>query len=137
MKRFFHPKGAQAKTGFSLVEVALSLGVFGFGFITLVPLLALGLNSARQSQNDITTAQIAATLAEEARQGTSVTGTTYFDFQGGACSSAQAAYRTTATLTSLPTTIGTAVVQRLTLAVTPVGAPDRARIYAVVLPLAW
>jgi uncharacterized protein (TIGR02598 family) len=136
MKRFFHPNRC-GKTGFSLVEVALSLGVFSFGFITLVPLLALGLNSARQSQNDATTAQIAATLAEEARQGTSVTGTSYFDFQGGACPAAQAVYRATGSFTSLPPATGTPMVQRLTLKVTPVGAPDRARIYAVVLPVAW
>ena len=115
--------------GFSLVEATFTIGLMSFGFLTLAPLLALGLKTARLARDDRATAQIAQTLIEEARQGTLAAGTVYLDFEGAACGSAQAAY--TAQSTSLPIT-GSASLTRLTLQVTPLGAPDRVRIYAVV-----
>ncbi len=105
--------------GFSLVESALSIGVLSFGFLALAPLLALGLTSA----------QIAATLIEQAKQGTLATGTIYLDSGSNPCASNQAAYAVLGT--STPLSAGTT---RLALRVTPVGAPGSARIYADVFP---
>ena len=115
--------------GFSLVEATFTIGLMSFGFLALAPLLALGLKTARLARNDRATAPIAQTLVEEARQGTLAPGTVYLDFEGAPCNSAQAAY--TAQSTS-QTVAGSASLTQLTLRVTPLGAPDRARIYAVV-----
>jgi len=89
------------------------------------------LKTARFARDDRATAQIAQTLTEEARQGTLASGTAYLDFQGNACSFAQATY--SAQSTFQPVT-GSASLTRLTLRVTPLGAPDRVRIYATVFP---
>ncbi len=95
----------------------------------LAPLLALGLKSARNAQDDRATAQIAQTLTQEAQQGTLPTGTIYLDFQGVPCSASQAAFTVQSTSQSIA---GDASLTRLTVQVTPVGAPDRARTYALV-----
>jgi uncharacterized protein (TIGR02598 family) len=130
MKPFlFMHGGKKQRGGFSLVEVAFSIGLLSFSMLTLAPLLALGLKNSRAARNDRESAQIAQTLVQEAEQGTPVTGTVYLDFEGAASCPAQAAY--TARATSIPVT-GNAALTRLTLLLTPVGEPDRARIYAVV-----
>ena len=121
--------GKKQRGGFSLVEATFSIGLLSFGFLTLAPLLALGLKSARVAQDDRATAQIAQTLMQEAQQGTLAIGTNYLDFQGNTCSPAQAAY--TALGTS-QTITGSASLNRLTVQVTPLGAPDHARTYALV-----
>jgi uncharacterized protein (TIGR02598 family) len=121
----YAPKRQQG--GFSLVEATFSIGLLSFGFLTLAPLLALGMKTARLAQDDRATAQIAQTLIEEARQGTPPSGTVYLNLDGAVCGSAQAAYSVQATSQSLATSLS-----RLTLRVTPVGAPDRVRTYAVV-----
>jgi len=112
------------------VETALSLGIVSFGFLSLISMMSLGLKTAHQARDNRTSAQIAQTLIEEARQGTLTSGTLYLDCQGGACRSTEAAY--TAQSTFLP--MSGAFLTQLTLRVTPLGAPDRARIYAVVYP---
>ncbi len=121
------------RNGFSLVEATFSIGLLSCGFLTLAPLLALGLKDARLARNDRVTAQIAQNLVEEAKQGTPVTGTSYLDLEGSPCSSSQAAYTAQTTSTQLA---GSPLLNRLTIRLTPLGAPDRARIYAVVLPSA-
>ena len=119
--------------GFSLVEATFSLGILSFGFLSLAPLLAMGLASARLARDDRATAQIAQTLIEDGRQGTLVSGTLYLDIQGTALTSAQmAAY--TAKTTSVTPYLGNAALTQLTLQVTPLGAPDRTRFYAAVFP---
>jgi uncharacterized protein (TIGR02598 family) len=118
-----------ARGGFSLVEATLSIGLLSFGFLTLVPLMAIGLKTARVAHTNRDTAQIAQSLVEEARQGTLASGTTYLDFQGNATGATTAAYAAQSTLQAVS---GNATLTRLTLRVTPVGAPDRARTYAVV-----
>jgi len=118
-----------ARSGFSLVEATLSLGILSVGFLSLAPLLAMGLKTARRAHNNRDTIQIAQSLVEEAKQGTLAAGTTYFDFQGNPIDCTQAAY--TAQSAFLPVT-GSSTLTRLTLVVTPLGAPDRARNYAVV-----
>jgi len=109
------------------VEATFSIGLMSFGFLTLTPLLALGMKTARLARDDRASAQIAQTLIEEAKQGTLASGTVYLDGEGAACGSAQAAYSVQTTSQSLATALS-----RLTLRVTPVGAPDRVRTYAVV-----
>jgi len=126
----FKARKRKERGGFNLVEATLSLGILSFGFLTLAPLLALGLNTARIAHANRDSAQIAQTLIEEARQGTLSAGTAYLDFQGNPVNSAGASY--TAQSTFSPVSQNTTLT-RLTLRVTPVGAPDRARIYAVVI----
>ena len=115
--------------GFSLVEATLSIGLLSFGFLTLTPLLSLGLKTSRVARDDRVTAQIAQTLIEEARQGTLTPGTPlYLDIQGATLSSAQtAAYIAQSTTLAIPGSL-----TQMKLQITPLGAPDRARTYAVV-----
>jgi uncharacterized protein (TIGR02598 family) len=135
MKAFLFNHGRKKRRGgFSLVEAAFSIGLLSFGVLTLSPLLALGLKSSRLARNNRATAQIAQTLVEEAKQGTLPTGTVYFDSGGATCpTSAQAAY--TVQSSSLPVA-GSPALTQLKLQVTPLGAPDRARIYAVIFQAA-
>jgi hypothetical protein len=67
-------------------------------------------------------------LIQEAQQGTLATGTIYLDEQGETCTAAQAAFAVQQTELPLAASLA-----RLTLQITPVGAPDRTRTYAVVL----
>jgi type II secretory pathway pseudopilin PulG len=131
MKLFrFHRDSCSARGGFSLVEASFTIGVMSFGLLTLAPLLGLGLKTARHARDDRASAQIARTLIQEAKQGTLGAGTLYLDNQGAACNPLGAAF------TAQPTTLAMGVsTSRLTLLVTPIGAPDRARVYAVVLPV--
>ena len=119
----------RARTGLSLVEAAFSIGLMSVGFLTLIPLLAVGMKASHGARDDRATAQIARTLIEEARQGTLATGPFYLDFQGNPCSSATATYTAQASSQTLGPSLS-----RLTLRVAPIGAPDRARTYAVVIP---
>ncbi len=102
-----------------------------FSFLTLAPLLGLGMKTARLARDDRASAQIARTLVEEAKQGTLGTSTAYLDDQGTPCSPVDAAF----VVQPVTQATGNAASQ-LTLRVTPVGAPGRARVYAVVLPVA-
>jgi uncharacterized protein (TIGR02598 family) len=117
--------------GFSLVEATLSIGLLSLGFLILAPLLALGLKSSRLARNDRATAQIAQTLIEEAKQGSLTPGSTvYLDIQGNTLPSPQtAAYTAQSTSQTAPGSL-----TRMTLHITPLGAPDRARTYAAVYP---
>jgi len=131
MKSFRRFSGRKRRRdGFSLVEATFSIGLLSFGLLSLAPLLALGLKTARGARDDRATAQIAQTLIQEAKQGTLPSGTVYLDIQGDTLSSSQsAAY--SAQSTSQPMA-GNTFLTRLTLRVTPLGALDRARTYAVV-----
>lgn len=126
-----HSDEKKRRGGFSLVEATFSIGLLSFGFLTLAPLLALGLKTARLARDDRATAQVAQTLIEEARQGTLASGTVYLDIQGTVLNSSQAAAYTAQSTSVTPYT-GNASLTQMTLRVTPVGAPDRARTYAVV-----
>jgi len=123
----------QARGGFSLVETALSLGILSFGFLSLISMMSLGLKAAGQSRDNLTSAQIAQTLVEEARQGTLAPGILYLDLQGNVCPSTEAAYTAQSTFQPLGPS-SASFLTRLTLRVTPHGAPERVRIYAVVYP---
>jgi uncharacterized protein (TIGR02598 family) len=136
MKLFrFQSAQRRKRGGFSLVEATFSIGLMSFGFLTLAPLLALGMKTARMARDDRATAQIAQTLIEEARQGTLPSGTVYLDIQGTPLNSAQAAAYA-AQSTAVTPYQGNAALTQMTLQVTPLGAPDRMRTYAVVFQAA-
>jgi len=132
MNSFFIGAGKnRQRGGFSLVEATFSLGLLSFGFLSLAPLLALGLTTARLARDDRATAQIAQTLIEEGEQGALPAGIVYLDIQGTALTSAQmAAYA--AQSTSVTPYLGNASLTQMTLQVTPLGAPNRTRFYAAV-----
>jgi type II secretory pathway pseudopilin PulG len=134
MKQFRFKLGRQRRRGFSLVEGVLSLGIISFGFLALAPLLVLGLGSAHLARENRATAQIAATLIEEAKQGTLGTAPVYFDSTSQPCSLNQAAYAVQPAEQTVAITGGTAPLIRLTLRVTPIGMPGAARTYADVFP---
>lgn len=127
--KIFRSARTKSCLGFSLVEASLSVGILGFGFISLAPLLSVGLTTARQARDGRISAQIAETLADEARDGTLTAGTAYYDNQGAACTSTGACYQVQTTLAAL---VGNCT--RLTVQVMPVATPARPLDYAVVLP---
>ena len=79
--------------GFSLVEVALALGIVAFGLIALMSLLPTGLNLAKQTADEAAAVSILSdesTRLDEAENGVPV----YFNANGMRMSSADgAAYR--------------------------------------------
>jgi uncharacterized protein (TIGR02598 family) len=132
MKRIrFHTGRCSARGGFNLVEVSFTIGVLSLAIVTLGPLLGLGLKTSRGARDDRMSAQIARTFAEEAKQGTLGTATSYLDDQGAPCNPQSAAF-----VVQPVTQSAGSVGSQLALRVTPVGAPGHARVYAVVLPVA-
>lgn len=130
----FHQGSKQRRGGFSLVEATFSIGLMSFGFLTMAPLLGLGLKTARLARDDRATAQIAQTLIEEAEQGTLPSGTVYLDIQGTPLNSANNSSSTavyTVQSKSVPVA-GSNGLTQMTLQIIPSGAPDRMRTYAVV-----
>ena len=131
MKRIrFHRGSRSARGGFNLVEVCFTIGVLSLAIVTLGPLMGVGLKTSRGARDDRASAQIALTLAEEAKQGTLGTGPVYLDDQGAACSPLNAAF----IAQPITQSAGNSASQ-LALRVTPAGAPAHARFYAVVLPV--
>lgn len=113
------------------MEATLSLGLVSFGFLVLIPLLALGLKTSRQARDNRTISQIAQTVIEEEKQGTLPSGTIYLDLQGNPTSAGQALY---VVRTSSPAAAGNTMLNRVTFQITPMDAPNRVQTYAVVLP---
>ena len=67
-----HSGAKKRRGGFSpdsASEATFSIGLLSFGFLTLAPLLALGLKTARLARDDRAAAQIAQTMIEEAQAG--------------------------------------------------------------------
>ncbi len=133
---YFKHRRNRLNGGFNLVEAVLSLGVLSFGFLALVPLLAVGSKAARQARDNEATTQIAETLIEDAKQGRLSSDPIYLDAQGNPCPQLEAIYKvqTQTASSSIPdnATAESGAPERLTLRITPTGAPDRARTYAVV-----
>ena len=129
MKPFLSICGRRQRGGFSLVEATFSVGLMTFGFLTLAPLLGVGMKTSLLARDDRTSTQIAQTLIQEAEQGTLPTGTVYFDSEGASCSSTQAAFAAQSTSQAVA---GSPALTQTALRVTPLGAPDHARTYAVV-----
>jgi Tfp pilus assembly protein PilV len=127
--KFFRSPRLRNCQGFSLVEASLSVGVLGFGVLSLAPMLGVGLTSARVARDSRISAQIAENLSDEARAGTLTTGTTYCDDQGVSCAAAGACYRIQSTQAALAGSC-----TRLTIQVTPIAARSRPLDYVAVLP---
>lgn len=131
MKRIrFHRGNRSTRGGFNLVEVCITIGIISLAILVLGPLMGLGLKNSRIARDDRASAQIARTLAEEAKQGTLGSGTLYLNDQGAACSPLSAAF-----IAQTVTQSAGNSASQLALRVTPVGAPGHARVYAVVLPV--
>ena len=113
------------------MEVSFTIGVLSLAIVTLGPLLGMGLRTSSSARDDRMSEQIARTFAEEAKQGTLGTATMYLDYRAVACSPLSAAF-VVRPVTQSAGSVGT----QLALRVTPVGDPGRARVYAVVLPVA-
>jgi type II secretory pathway pseudopilin PulG len=127
MKLFRKRYGADHRQrGFSLVEATLSIGFFSFAFLTLTPLLVLGLKSARMARDNRIAGQIAQTLVEEAKQGALPATPEYLDGQGSPCAVTAAIYTVTTRTVSQNSSLS-----QLLLKITPTGAPDRVRTYAI------
>ena len=132
MKRIrFHRGRCSARGGFNLVEVSFTIGVLSLAIVTLGPLLGMGLKTSCSARDDRMSAQIARAFTEEAKQGTLGTTTAYLDYRGVACSPLSAAF-----VVQPVTHSAGSVGSQLALRITPVGDPGRARVYAVVLPVA-
>ncbi len=127
--KYFRIKSKKSRLGFSLIETAFSMSIFSFGVLSLAPVMGLGLTSAREARDRQLGAQIAETLADQAREGALPAGTSTFDDQGETCAAASARFQSTATETTLP---GNCI--RVLIKITPVNAPNRPVVYAVVLP---
>jgi type II secretory pathway pseudopilin PulG len=134
MKHFRFKLGRKRHGGFSLVESVLSLGIMSFGVLALAPLLVLGLGSAHLARENRATAEIAASLFEQAKQGTLGAGPVYFDSATQPCGVNQAVYAVQPAEQPVAAAGGTAPLVRLILRVTPVGRPGAARTYADVFP---
>lgn len=84
----------KARMAFTLVEVAVAIGIISFAFVPIIGLLPLGLNISRQAIDTGVTAQIAQQLTTEAQQTDFSklaalvstppysTAPSYFDYQG-------------------------------------------------------
>ena len=136
MKLYRPPSHPRRRRGFSLVEAALSILVMSFGFLSLAPLLAVGLTHARVARENRASAEIAATLFQEAKESPFTTGSIYLDSMGNACSSAAAAFVVQPTSLGVnpdgSAATGAAPLTHLTLQIAPRCGP--VRIYADVFP---
>jgi uncharacterized protein (TIGR02598 family) len=76
-------RGTTKTAGFSLVEVAVAIGIVAFAMIPLVCLLPTGLKIARNSAEQAQAANLVAALAESVRGATATNGTNFsFAFAG-------------------------------------------------------
>lgn len=124
----FYLKHRRSLQGFSLVEAAFSISLLSFGFLSLAPLLALGITTSHHARAHRAMAEVAQSLVEQARQGLLVAGTSYLSAAGQACARAGAIYTVQSTLNDFDGT------EKIVLRIIPVGAPAEARTYAVVIP---
>lgn len=62
-----NPEDRGRADGFSLVEVTLALGIVVFGMVALVGLLAGGMQTGRDSMEDVHAANVAATIIAQRR----------------------------------------------------------------------
>jgi len=97
-RRRLPPDCAGKKRGFSLIEVMLALGVFSFGVLSIVGLMATGLDSTADSRTNLAIANITRQLRAslQATPYSSVaSGTSYsFTYGGYPVTSATGAYYT-------------------------------------------
>ena len=125
----------RGRQGFSLVEAVLSIGIMSFGFLALVPLLALGLTGSRAAHQNRLTSQIAATYIEEAKQGNYAAGNLYLDASGASCPASQAAYVVQETVTPVNDSTGApGLLNKLSLTVSPRLSSGSKQVYVELVP---
>ena len=61
--------GAMRQQGFTLVEIALALGIFAFAIVAIMALFPVGLRSANESRVETIVTQIARTVLSDLRTG--------------------------------------------------------------------
>ena len=134
MKTFFPltPQRRSCRRGFTLVEAVLAVGIMSFGFLALAPLLAVGVSGARHARENRATAQIAATMIEQAKQGAiTSSGTFYFDSGGNPTTTTGVAYRVQESISSCAANSASGgPLNRLVLQVVPVDSAGAVRNYA-------
>jgi len=108
-----HASRFRRARGFSLIEVALSIGVVSFAFVSLFALLPAGLTTFRQTVDTMVTSQVVGRIINEAQQTdypdliANPTTDRYFDDQGNEVAPADSTYTAEVTVlapTSLPNT---------------------------------
>ena len=77
------------------------MGILSFGFLSLAPLLGLGITSAHQARDNRISAQIAESLSDQAREGMLTVGTAYCNNEGTPCAQNGASYMTRTTLDAI------------------------------------
>ena len=96
------------KSGFSLIEVVIALGVLSFAIIPIVGLIGTSLQTYRGSIHETVSRQIMTQLAANAQQArlddlvANPTATFYFDYEGLPVTSGDPDRIYTATVTNLP-----------------------------------
>ncbi len=60
-------RGAEARGGFSLIEVTIAMGVVAFTLVALIGLLSSGLKVAQQAKTELLAAQVASSILAERR----------------------------------------------------------------------
>ena len=124
-----------SRSGFSLVEAVLSLGIMSCGFLALVSLLALGMAGSRAAHETRTASGLAATCIEQAKQGMFTSDTFYFDSASQPCSASQAVYVVEETCTNVPdSTGGAGALTRVSVRVAPRSSPNAKLSYVELVP---
>lgn len=92
----FHQSGNRLRfsAGFTLIEVAIALGIFAFAIIPIIGLMGTGLKVSKESIDDTTTAQIFR-VAEATLSANAATSATnfYFSNEGTLTNSSEAIFR--------------------------------------------
>ncbi len=96
-----------APAGFGLVEVAISLGIVGFAILSLLGLMAAGLEAGKSSQEDTAVASIAKSVLSDVRTNDfsslqTLKTNVYFRFDGAPCSGPDDGAYYAGTIESLP-----------------------------------
>ena len=104
------------RTGFSLVEVVIALGIVGIAFVPLMGLLPTGLGSFRSSVDRSATARIVERMGNEAKQSdfdavTSQVADRFFDDQGNEVAASKSIYQARMTVQSDNTHLKRLVIQ--------------------------
>jgi uncharacterized protein (TIGR02598 family) len=128
-------------TGFSLVEVAISLAVVSFSMLSILGLVPMGLTNLRQAMNNTVQSQIVQSITSEEQltsfvnlQNTSY----YYDADGNTTSpSSQPVYTATVTISqvsgsSFPVNLANSA-DKVTIAIVNKTQPAQTNIYSIII----
>jgi len=87
----------KTRRGFSLVEVAIALGIVSFVLVALLGLLSTGMTAGKQSAEDVVVAVMAKTVFSDLRTNSyaslqNYSNSRYFQYAGGEVSTSNGAY---------------------------------------------